>query len=207
MSKNGPLSYDKVEEMDNYRNERIEDTRLSQPPPAYSTKKLLRGWKAMRYLVYVEMIAGIIALIFGITCIATAHSTSDKQHKRYCIDGSGIWTGLLCIATSLIGIKGLAVPTGRNCLLISHLIMSMVSSVSCGLLLIFSCIWTSAASAEHKSNSTGFNMAMLIFNIILIIVAIVHGILGIISASLICYNYGCCKQKPQTIPTSMTNFN
>lgn len=191
-----------IENSQNRRQQYSRSTDHGYHGNANSNKALLRPWKSMRYLVIVELLLAIIGLGFGIACVAT-YLTKDNPYANYCVEGSGIWVGVLCLVTAIVGLLALGIPTGRRCPLVAHLVLCIVCAIGCGFLLVFSSIWTSSSSNILRNQTSredkGFYIAILIFNVILIIVAIAHMVLSIVSASLICYNFNCCRKNERSL--------
>lgn len=152
----------------NVLNPRIE---LANLPLHLPKPKMLKLWKTMKCLVCVELALGIIALIFGAACTGISAS-SFYYGPTVCFEASGIWVGILCIVTAGLGIGALTVPTGRRCMLISHFVLLIISSVGCGTLTIVSSIWISILSdigphSEHEPFLFIFNVILLLTSITL----------------------------------------
>lgn len=140
-------------------------------------KKLLKPWKAMRYMALVELILAVGFIIFGSACLGTsvtALSRPGNHHVGYCLEASGIWVGVLCTVTGALGLGALGIPTGRRCLLVSYFVMSVISTIGCGILLIFSSIWAAISYPSYIENGSGFYLAIFIFNLILVVTSLVH---------------------------------
>lgn len=139
----------------------------------FAKPKELKLWKPMKYMALVELILAIFSIIFGSACVGTSNST---RYLNVCFEGSGIWVGILCTVTGSIGLAALMTrPAGRRCLLVAYFVLSIVSAVGCGVLLIFSSIWLSTTSSYYKWELYGGTvLALLVFNVILVIIAVAH---------------------------------
>lgn len=145
----------------------------NQPVPNFPIINLqqstpLKLWKVMKALVIVELILGIISFAFGAAC--TGYSASILTYRGVCIDSSGIWVGILCIITAGLGIGALSIPTGHRCMLVAHFVLLIISSVGCGILIIFSSIWID--QCRYISQLYPPYQAMLTFNVVLLIVSL-----------------------------------
>jgi len=180
---------------DNYVNATIEYNGYTLATPK---ERLLKPWKIMRYLTVVELILAIICIVLGSACLGTSASiiSSRSPDNGYCMEASGIWVGIFCVVTGSLGIGALGVPTGRKCLLVSYFVMSILSTIGCGILLIFSSIWAgiSKSTIDHYYYQTNYGplLAIFIFNIILVATSLTHLIMSIVSCAFICYNWNCC---------------
>lgn len=143
--------------------------------------KVLKLWALMKRLVLVELILAVFCLIFGSACTGTSYA-NIYYFPSICIDGSGVWVGILCMVTACVGIGALKLPTGQRGMLIAHFILLLMSTIGCLVLIIISSIWI--ADLNHfifyhqrvtvwPEYVTSVAIALLAFNIILLITSVI----------------------------------
>ncbi|WP_411025688.1 CD20-like domain-containing protein, partial [Salmonella sp. s55004] len=105
--------------------------------------------------------------------------------------GSGIWAGVVFIVT---GVLGLASSSKSRALIVSYLVMSIISSVFAAMAIIitgFGIADTAGYGYYYQANDTAV-VVNQVFNVLLLIVLLVEGIIAIVGSAFGCCSGLCC---------------
>lgn len=151
----------------------------------YSTSlvkpKGIRLRKYMIFLIMVEIPLSLLSIALGSACVGIDFS----KHFSICEEGSAIWVGILCIITTAIGFCALNSPTGHRYSMMAYFVLSIISSVGCCVLLVFSSFWLSDSLGYYSysmhmitdvywATTSGDILALVVLNAVLVVVSIIH---------------------------------
>jgi len=150
--------------------------------------------KAATALGIIHIICGFIALGSDIAGMVTSNFTF----------ATGIWTSILFFVSGGLAIGG--ARSGNKCLVVATMVMSIISAISAGILLIMSAIWLEIFGHEYRYR---YGTSPVSY-VLLIAMGVTMLVIAIASASLTCYPL-CCRStkqgavhyKPNQVPTSV----
>lgn len=100
----------------------------------------LKAAKLVKILVISQLIAGLLIFGCGSMCLGVTIHSPQFESDVVCAFGTGIWVGLSCTASGLVGIFLLRKKYSKS-LTVTFMVTSIVSSIFCGIEVIFSGIW------------------------------------------------------------------
>jgi len=185
-----------------------------QAPFVQPPKKELKSWFSLRRLVLMELILAL-AMIFFESIIDGVTSTSRllPYHPGPCSLGTGIWVGILGLITAGLGWGAFRTPHGNKCLMVANFVMSIISAVADGVMIIFAGIclgtlpWYTRGSYEYNSDigrtifreasaeTVALGRGLMAAESFLLLAAITHLISSIVSTAFICRNW-CQESQP-----------
>jgi len=181
----------------------------SSPPPSYSPtqhnffidQKNAENCRRTKRVATVEMVVSCLLLIFGI--ITTILATTGYYWGGSCIMGTSIWAPVLGIIAAGLGLGALKYNDhSRDCLLISHFVMCIISALASGILVIFASICIASTSSwlyyynrypddyDFRHTPTGVPEALMAFEVFILIGALTNMIANIVSSAFMC-QYWC----------------
>merc|ERR1711974_482933 len=138
------------------------------------------GIKAATALGIIHIICGFIALGSDIAGMVTSNFTF----------ATGIWTSILFFVSGGLAIGG--ARSGNKCLVVATMVMSIISAISAGILLIMSAIWLEIFGHEYRYR---YGTSPVSY-VLLIAMGVTMLVIAIASASLTCYPL-CCRSTKQ----------
>jgi len=141
---------------------------------------------------------GIIHIICGFIALASDIAGMVTNNFSF---ATGIWTSILFFVSGGLAIGG--ARSGNKCLVVATMVMSIISAVSAGILLIMSAISLQIFGYHYRYHSPVSYALLIAMGVTMLVIAIA-------SASLTCYPL-CCRStkqgavhyKPNQVPTSV----
>ena len=149
-------------------------------------------------------VLGVLHIIFGVICLGAESAFLDSDYSK-AIDmriGTGIWTAVFFFISGALSIGG--AQSGNKGLVVATLVMSIISAVLAGTLLILSSI-SFAAVTDRYRRSSNYDYGGLIYaeysqaasgSGLLIAMGVIMLGISIASASLTC-KLLCCRSNNQ----------
>jgi len=163
---------------------------IAQAPKEKVDIKAAYNIKAATALGIVHIVCGFIALGSDIAGMVTDNFAF----------ATGIWTSIFFFVSGGLAIGG--ARSGSKCLVVATMVMSIISAVSAGILLIMSAISLQIFGYRYRYEASPVTYALLIsMGVVMLAIAIA-------SASLTCYGCGSTKQgtvhyNPNQVPASV----
>jgi len=165
-----------------------------------SDKPRLKMYKGLVTLAIVEIGLAILIFLLGASCTAVGRMSRENIYRApSCLFGTGIWVGILCIVAATNGLLSLRVPYGRRGFMIAYMVLCIIAAISDGILIFFSGLWLAHNSNYYVYYGHSTALVSTCLNSFLVVVAIVHMILSIISSAFLCCNFNCCGRKQDII--------
>ena len=167
---------------------------LTQAPKEKRDKDLKDAYnvKATRILGVVHIVCGLIAFSSEIQVIENGY------HRDVIGIGTGIWTSVFFFVSGGLSIRG--AQSGSKRLVVSTMVMSILSAVCAGVLLIMSSLgWTIHSSNCNFNYSRCSVDASVTSYVRLILMGLIMLIVAIVSAALTCKPL-CCRSVKQESP-------
>jgi len=141
---------------------------------------------------------GIIHIICGFIALASDIAGMVTDNFSF---ATGIWTSILFFVSGGLAIGG--ARSGNKCLVVATMVMSIISAVSAGILLIMSAISLQIFGYHYRYHSPVSYALLIAMGVTMLVIAIA-------SASLTCYPLCCRSTKqgtvhynPNQVPTSI----
>jgi len=174
-------------------------------------QKISENFRRTKRLATVEMVLSCLLLLFGI--IATILATVDLFWRTAicAVVGVSIWAPVLGIIAAGLGLGALRYENySRNCLLVSHFVMCIISALASFILVIFTCFCITGASYwiqdkqfynsyYDRHTPSGLTETLLAFEVIILIGALANMIANIVSSTFMCKYWCGMKNGPSTL--------
>ena len=141
------------------------------------------------YNLKAARILGVVHITYGLIAFSSEINMIENQHPRFIRIGTGIWTSVFFFVSGGLAIGG--AQSGRKCVVVATMVMSIISAVCAGILLIMSSI-NMANNRSWNYNDQYFHKNPVASYVLLILSGLAMLIAAIVSASLTCKPL-CCR--------------
>uniref|UniRef100_A0A915HKJ6 Uncharacterized protein n=1 Tax=Romanomermis culicivorax TaxID=13658 RepID=A0A915HKJ6_ROMCU len=151
-------------------------------PYDVNARRLGQVFRILFILAIIQMIVGSIMVIFGIGCLSIG--ILELAYRYYCVDGSGIWTGILTMVSGVVCIVAVRTYKKRitcsQCSLVGHLVLAIFTALAASLAIAFAVIYIV------------FSASNLTYGVLL----------STISACFVCCTFDCCRRRTSGAKTT-----
>lgn len=132
----------------------------------------LKFYKSLTIMALFELCVAVLTFTVGIGC--TSYGTADNHRLGPCQFGTGIWVGVIGMATATLGIAAFGVPKGRKGFMVAYVVFCIVASLTDLVLIALSAVHIDSNSYFWNNYGDSQSLAAISFNSLLLITGASH---------------------------------